>query len=128
MPAKTPEEICILFKKFMSLGDVDSLLSDVYDPEVVFLTESQDVLQGRDGLRKILSPLAAARPDFKYTILQIIQSGDIALMHTEWVVAGREAKQHAIEVARRQVDGTWKWLIGDPFTVDREQAVRRKAA
>jgi hypothetical protein len=24
---------------------------------------------------------------------------------------------HAIEVARRQPDGTWYWLIGDPFTV-----------
>jgi len=24
---------------------------------------------------------------------------------------------YAIEVARRQQDGTWRWLIGDPFTV-----------
>jgi hypothetical protein len=24
---------------------------------------------------------------------------------------------YAIEVARRQPDGTWRWLIGDPFTV-----------
>jgi hypothetical protein len=24
---------------------------------------------------------------------------------------------YAIEVARRQSDGTWRWLIGDPFTV-----------
>jgi hypothetical protein len=23
---------------------------------------------------------------------------------------------HAVEVARRQPDGTWRWLIGDPFT------------
>jgi hypothetical protein len=24
---------------------------------------------------------------------------------------------YAIEVARRQQDGTWRWLIGDSFTV-----------
>jgi hypothetical protein len=30
--------------------------------------------------------------------------------------------QHAVEVARRQADGTWRWLIGDPFTVEREAA------
>jgi hypothetical protein len=27
---------------------------------------------------------------------------------------------HLIEVARRQTDGTWCWLIGDPYTVGRE--------
>jgi hypothetical protein len=27
---------------------------------------------------------------------------------------------YAIEVARRQADGTWRWLIGDPYTVGRE--------
>ena len=128
MSAKSPEEICILFKKFMSTGDVNSLLNDVYDPEVAFLTESREVMKGTEGLRKVLAPLAATKPGFNYKILQIIQSGEIALMHTEWMVAGREAKQHAIEVARRQADGTWKWLIGDPFTVDREQAARQKAA
>jgi hypothetical protein len=26
---------------------------------------------------------------------------------------------YAIEVARRQRDGTWRWLIGDPFMVGR---------
>jgi hypothetical protein len=27
---------------------------------------------------------------------------------------------YAIEVARRQPDGTWRWLIGDPFTIGRQ--------
>jgi hypothetical protein len=27
---------------------------------------------------------------------------------------------YAIEVARRQADGTWRWLIGDPYTVGKE--------
>jgi ketosteroid isomerase-like protein len=128
MSAKTPEEICTLFKRFMRIADIDSLLVEVYDPEVVFLSESRDLLKGRDGLRKILAPLAAGKPNFYFKILQIIQSGDIALMHTEWVVSGRESRQHAIEVARRQADGTWRWLIGDPFTVDREIGARREAA
>jgi hypothetical protein len=29
------------------------------------------------------------------------------------------AKSPEEEVARRQPDGTWRWLIGDPFTVGR---------
>jgi hypothetical protein len=35
---------------------------------------------------------------------------------------------YAIEVAGRQPDGTWRWLIGDPFTVGRETASVTKAA
>ena len=29
----------------------------------------------------------------------------------------RRPSVYAIEVARRQPDGTWRWLIGDPFTL-----------
>ena len=42
-------------------------------------------------------------------------------MHTRWQVpVPAPMRVHAIEVARRQPDGTWCWLIGDPFTVGRE--------
>lgn len=109
MPAKTPEDICRLFRHYMAEGDLDTVLS-VYDPEAVFL-----------GLRRELAPLAATKPRFDFTIKQIVQAGDIALMHTEWTVSGPQPMAvYAIEVARRQRDGTWRWLIGDPFTVGRK--------
>jgi hypothetical protein len=49
--------------------------------------------------------------------------GNVALMHTEWTVSEPQPMTaYAIEVARRQPDGTWCWLIGDPYTVGREVA------
>lgn len=95
MPAKTPEDICCLFRQHMAEGDLDAVLS-VYDP----------------------APLAAAKPRFDFTIKQVVQAGEIALMHTEWS-GPQPMALYAIEVARRQPDGTWRWLIGDPFTVGR---------
>jgi uncharacterized protein (TIGR02246 family) len=128
MPAGNPEQICSLFKQYMAAGDLESLL-DIYDPEVVFLSQSQEVLSGREGLRQVLAPLAAAKAKFDFNIKQVIQSGDIALMHTEWKVSAPEQMySYAIEVARRQYDGTWRWLIGDPFTVGRETGANPKAA
>jgi len=42
-------------------------------------------------------------------------------MHTEWKVSSpQQMSVYAIEVARRQPDGTWRWLIGDPFTIGRQ--------
>ena len=72
-------------------------------------------------MRRELAPLAATKPRFDFIIKQAVQAGDIALMHTEWTVSGAQPTAvYAIEVARRQRDGTWRWLIGDPFTVGRK--------
>jgi len=121
MPARTPAEICPLFQRAMADGDLAALLQ-VYDPEAVFVQESGEVTKGRDALRKVLTPLAASKPRFDYEILQIAETDGVALMHTQWTVSVSGApprRQHAIEVARRQPDGSWRWLIGDPFTVDK---------
>lgn len=122
MPAKSPEEICRLLRQYMAEGDIESLLT-VYDPEAVFLTQSREVKRGREGLRQELAPFAAVKAIFDFRIKQVIQSGDIALMHTEWKIsAPHQMSVYAIEVARRQPDGAWCWLIGDPFTVGRQTA------
>jgi uncharacterized protein (TIGR02246 family) len=122
MPANSPEDICRLFQQYMAAGDLDAVLS-VYDPEAVFVNRSGEVKQGRDGLRQELAPFAAMQTRLAFTIKQVIQSGDIALMHTEWQVSFPQPMSvYAIEVARRQPDGTWRWLIGDPFTVGRHAA------
>lgn len=127
MPARNPEEICSLFKQFMAEGDVDGLLS-VYDPQIVFLNQAGDVIKGKQDMKQQLAPFAAARARFDFQVKQIIQSGDIALMHTVWNISSpRPMSTYAIEVARRQPDGTWRWLIGDPFTVSRQSAATTAA-
>jgi ketosteroid isomerase-like protein len=117
MPANSPEEICSLFQQSMAAGDIDGVLS-LYDPEAVILDESGEVKKGEEGLKQNLAPLATAKARFDFTVKQVIQTGDIALMHTKWNVSGPQTMTvHAIEVARRQPNGTWRWLIGDPFTI-----------
>jgi len=122
MSAKNPEEICHLFKQYMAEGDLDSVLS-IYDPEAVFLNKACEVKKG-EALRQELAPFVAVKAAFDFNIKQVIQSGDIALMHTEWKVSSPEPMSvYAVEVARRQPDGTWRWLIGDPFTVGRNISI-----
>jgi uncharacterized protein (TIGR02246 family) len=122
MPATSPEQICHQFKEYMAKGDIEALLS-IYDPDVVFLNQSGELKKGRQGLRGELAPFASAKANFDFSISQVIQSGDIALMHIQWTVSSPQSMSvYAIEVARRQPDGTWCWLIGDPFTVGRHTA------
>ena len=120
MLARSPEEICRLFQQYMAEGDIDSVLR-VYDADAVFLNQSGEVKKGEEELRQELAPFAANKAIFDFNIKQVIQSGDIALMHTEWKVSSpQQMSVHAVEVARRQPDGTWRWLIGDPFTVGKQ--------
>jgi len=121
MGAKSPADICQLFRQHMAQGDLEAVLS-LYDSEIAFVTEDGETRLGLDDLRKELAPLAARRPRFDFEIKQVAQAGNIALMHTWWTVSsgGQEPRfTHAIEVARRQPNGEWRWLIGDPFTVGR---------
>jgi uncharacterized protein (TIGR02246 family) len=119
MQATTPEAICQLFRQAMAAGDLDSVLS-VYDSDAVFLNRSGELRKGREALRQELAPFAAAKASFDFDIKRIVRSGDIALMHTQWEISSPEPMSlYAIEVAHRQPDGTWRWLIGDPFTVGR---------
>jgi uncharacterized protein (TIGR02246 family) len=122
MMAKSPEEICRLFQQYMAEGDIDSVLR-VYDADAVFLNQSGEVKKGEEELRQELAQFAANKAIFDFNIKQVIQSGDIALMHTEWKVSSpQQLSVHAVEVARRQPDGTWRWLIGDPFTIGKQAA------
>jgi uncharacterized protein (TIGR02246 family) len=121
MVAKSPEDICKLFRERMAQGDVEAVLS-LYDPEVSFVSEGGEVESGLDELRKELAPMASRKPRFDFEIKEVAQAGNIALMHTWWTVSSEGQPSrfvHAIEIARQQPNGEWRWLIGDPFTVGR---------
>jgi len=121
MPAQSPEEICRLFQRYMREGDIDSVMT-LYDREAVFLNQAGQVRRGPAELREELSPLAASRAIFEFENRRVVRAHDLALMHTRWTVTSsrRQLQLHAIEVARRQPDGSWRWVIGDPFTVGSE--------
>lgn len=120
MSARSPEEICDLFQRYMAEGDIDAVMS-VYDSDAVLLNRTGELQKGEEELRQELTPFAAQKTCFSFNIKQVIRSGDIALMHTMWNVSSSPPMSvYAIEVARRQPDGTWRWLIGDPFTVGKQ--------
>ena len=122
MAAKSPQEICSLFKRYMGEGDIDSLI-DLYDHEAVFLNREGQFRKGLEAIREELTPFARMKTVFDFKIKQVIEADNIALIHTQWQVLAREPMSvYAMEVARRQPDGSWRWLIGDPFTVGRQNA------
>ena len=117
MFANSPEEVDHLFVQYMREGNIESIL-ELYDPEIAFVSPSGDVKKGTSAIREELGPYAATNQVFKFNITRVIRNGDIALVHNEWeMISPKKMSGYAIEVMRRQANGSWRFFIGDPFTI-----------
>jgi uncharacterized protein (TIGR02246 family) len=93
----------------------------LYEPQARFVTNSGETLVGRDAIRKVLADLIEAKTRFQSRVLRVETSGDIAQLYTDFEgtmvdASGKTVpvRNRAIEVLRRQPDGGWKLIIGDP--------------
>ncbi len=116
MPAKTPAELDQLFEQAIRAGDLDAVLG-LYESGAAFPNAQGEIKTGLEAVRQEMAPFAAMKPEIKMNIKKIVQAGDIALIHNEWSMPAQSMSGYAIEVARRQADGTWRFVIDDPFTV-----------
>jgi ketosteroid isomerase-like protein len=117
MPAKVPEEVNQLFMKFMKEGNLEAVL-DLYDPEIAFVNQDGEIKRGISGIRDQLAHFVDVRQVFEFQIRKVVLNGDIALVHNKYeMVTPNKNSGYAIEVMRRQPDGSWRFFIGDPFTV-----------
>jgi ketosteroid isomerase-like protein len=124
MEPMSPEDWWPLFQRAMHDGDLDVVLR-LYEPGAVFASATGEILAGHDALRTVLGPLANARADSQFSIRKIIQNGDLALVHSDVRTTRPQATSGcALEVLRRQSDGSWLLAIGDPFTIRQRSGPR----
>jgi ketosteroid isomerase-like protein len=90
IPQEWPSE----FTKQLNAGDLEAVLA-LYEPEARFIARSGDTLVGHDRIRDVLAGLIRAKTNFQSKVV-------------------RAARSNAIEVLRRQPDGAWKLIVGDP--------------
>src|SRR5262249_61750878 len=76
---------------------------------------------GRDGIRHVLAGLIRTKTRLHGRVIKAVTVGDVALLYTDFkgttVGPSRqtvEIRHKAIEVLRRQPDGTWMLIVGDP--------------
>jgi uncharacterized protein (TIGR02246 family) len=120
MTVRNPQEIHAAFEKAFNAGDLDGLVALYEKDAVLAAAPGQPVAAGRDAIREAYRSYLAARPVITVATVAVFENADLALLHGRW-----ERKSDAIhntgrnsEVVRRQADGTWLFVIDNPFTPD----------
>jgi uncharacterized protein (TIGR02246 family) len=115
-----PEDWPRIFEQHLNSGDLDAVMA-LYEPEARFVTNSGETLIGRDRIRKVVRGLIEAKARFHSRVVKAVTVGDIAQLYTDFEgtmndESGKSVaiRNKAIEVLRRQPDGTWKLIVGDP--------------
>ena len=109
--AQDPQELERLLVSRQWEGDVDGMV-DLYEADAVLDDGSGSLAIGKDAIRKVFMDLMATGQKFEMgTQQEAIICGDLALTSTRLADGTVTA-----EVARRQSDGAWLWVI-DRFSV-----------
>jgi uncharacterized protein (TIGR02246 family) len=120
MPPHEPEHWPRLFEQHLNAGDLEAVVA-LYDPDASFVPPSGETVVGLDKIRPALAGLISRKARFHGQVVKVVTAGDVALLYTDWQgttvdPSGKtvEVRHKAIELVRRQPDGTWKLIVGDP--------------
>lgn len=107
--AAQPEDLGRLFVQRANAGDVDGMVA-LYEPDAVLAFPPGTISTGHAAIRRAYETLVAGRPTLAPGEQQpALRNGDLALTSTRLASGGA-----TVEVARRQPDGTWRWVIDNP--------------
>ncbi len=121
MPAKTPQELQSLFVVAFNSGDLDALLA-LYEPNAALATQSGVPQVGMEKLGDSFRTIIGMKGKMAIDTTYAVETDGIALLRGAWSMesmtpVGKPVtmKGHSIEVARRQPDGSWLFVIDHPF-------------
>ena len=110
-PARDPQDLEELLVSRERAGDVEGMVA-LYEPHAVLDCGDGRLMQGREAIQAFYAGLVAMGRKFDFGDQRpAIISGDLALTSTRLPDGSVTA-----EIARRQSDGTWLWVI-DQFSI-----------
>ena len=110
-PARDPQELERMLIARQWAGDVEGIVA-LFDENAIIDTGEGELTIGHDAIRALFAKFVAAGRKFQVgTQSPAVINGDLALTSTHLP----DGKVTA-EVARRQSDGTWLWVI-DRYSV-----------
>ena len=124
MSTATPEQVLESIVTGINSGDLEGLMP-LYESEAAFATQPGSLAHGAPGVREALSGFISMKGKLDLEVTRVLEVGDLALVIGGWTFNGtgpdgepvRLAAKNA-DVLRRQEDGTWRFVIDNPWGAD----------
>jgi uncharacterized protein (TIGR02246 family) len=121
MPATTPEQIHQLFESAFNTADIDGLM-ELYESNAALIAQPGSVDHGSEQVRAALQGFLALKGRITLNTKLVFTVGDLAYLSNTWSLngTGPDGNPDALgattaEVARRQADGTWRYVIDNAW-------------
>ena len=121
MSTRSPEECDRLFGEYLNAGNLESL-AGLYEPDATLAQQDGSIVTGSAAIREALGGFVAMQPRIRMNVVKVVEAGDIAVLYNDWSLSAKgpdgspiQLNGKAIEVVRRQADGTWRFVVDDPF-------------
>jgi ketosteroid isomerase-like protein len=127
--ALVPEDCDRILLAALQAGDIETSVA-LYEPGAALFSKSGEVMSGHDAIRTNNAALIALKPTFHIECIVTTMNGDGSIATTRMKARlegtrpdGRpvSSAMHTLEVLRRQDDGSWRFVIDDPFGSMRAQ-------
>jgi uncharacterized protein (TIGR02246 family) len=117
MPATTPEQIHRSFEDRFNAGDIDGLM-ELYESDAALIAQPGSVAHGSEQVRAALQGFLVLKGRITLDTKLVFSVGDLAYLSNTWSLSGTGPDGEPVtlgattaEVARRQADGTWRYVI-----------------
>jgi len=120
----TPEEVLSSVIDGINAGDLDSLMT-LYEPLACFASQPGQLAKSPDGIRKSLRGFIDMNGKLDLKVKRVLKASDLALVTSEWSFRGTgsdgkhvDITSKSADVLRQQPDGTWRFVIDNPWGTD----------
>ena len=120
----TPEDVLNSVVEGINTGDLDALMT-LYEADACFATQPGQLAKSPESVRQSLRSFIDLKGKLDLKVKRVLQASDLALVTTEWSFSGTGPDNKPVNMAsksadvlRQQADGTWRFVIDNPWGTD----------